>query len=107
MEYIGIVFGIFGILAYVEVFSLKRRLEKLEEMLAKTEGTSFYDERKDLVKAARSYIGKTVNIELKEDHEDADIVMYGNSKYGTNTIVDVDEDWMLVHIKSKKGDNES
>ena len=27
---------------------------------------------------------------------------YGNSKHGTNTIVDVDDEWMLVHIETPK-----
>ena len=31
MEYVGIVFGIFGLLAYVQVASLKRRIDALEE----------------------------------------------------------------------------
>ena len=43
-----------------------------------------------------------MKIELKEDHEDADIINYGNTRYGSNTILDVDEDWLLVHIESPK-----
>ena len=103
MEYIGIVFGIFGILAYLQVTSLKRRIDALEEQLAQTQGTKAFEDRTALVEAIKSYIGKQVKIELKEDHEDIDVVMYGNTKHGTNTILDADEEWMLVRIESKKG----
>ena len=106
MEYVGIVFGIFGILAYVQVASLKRRIDALEEQLAQTQGTKAFEDRTALVEAIKSYIGKQVKIELKEDHEDIDVVMYGNTKSGSNTILDADEEWMLVRIESKKGTKE-
>ena len=106
MEYVGIVFGIFGILAYVQVASLKRRIDALEEQLAQTQGTKAFKDRTALIEAIKSYIGKQVKIELKEDHEDIDVVMYGNTKSGSNTILDADEEWMLVRIESKKGTKE-
>lgn len=109
MEYMGIigfVFGIFGILAYMEVSSLKRRVERLEEQLAATEGTEQYVARQAFVQAAKSYIGMKVKIDLKEEHEDFDIINYGNSKHGSNTILDADEDWLLVHIESSKGNKD-
>ena len=102
MEYIGFVFGIFGLMAYLQVSGLKNRVVTLERELAKMQGTSFHDDRKALRQAARSLIGQNVKIELKEDHGDADIINYGNTRYGANTIVDVDEDWLLVHIESPK-----
>ena len=102
MEYIGFVFGIFGLMAYLQVSGLKNRVVTLERELAKMQGTSFHDDQKALRQAARSLIGQNVKIELKEDHEDADIMSYGNTRYGANTIVDVDEDWLLVHIESPK-----
>ena len=34
MEYVGFVFGIFGLLAYIELSSLKKRVNTLEEELA-------------------------------------------------------------------------
>ena len=43
---------------------------------------------------------------MKEDHMDSDIISYGNTKRGSNTIVDVDEDWILIRIKSPKGEKE-
>ena len=55
-----------------------------------------------MVELAKECIGKPVRIDLKEDYEDADIMMYGNSKVGTNTILDVDEDWMRVRVESAK-----
>ncbi len=103
MEYIGIVFGIFGLVAYIEISSLKKRVIALEEEVAGIAGTSSYEERRDLLNAVEAYIGKQVNLELKEDCEDVDIVMYGNSKHGANTILDADDDWILVRIDSAKG----
>ena len=106
MEYVGFVFGIFGLLAYLQCSSLKKRVIALEEELAGIAGTSSFEERRALLDAARSYIGKQVNLELKEDCEDADIVMYGNTKHGSNTILDADGDWILVRIDSAKGSKE-
>ena len=106
MEYIGIVFGIFGIVAYLQSSSLKKRIVALEEELAGIAGTSSFEERRALLDAALAYIGKPVILDLKEDCEDIDIAMYGNSKYGTNTILDADGDWLLVRIDSAKGSKE-
>ena len=106
MEYIGIIFGIFGLLAYVELSSLKKRVIALEEELASIAGTSSFEERQSLLDAAESYIGKQVILDLKEDCEDVDIIMYGNSKRGSNTILDADGDWLLVRIDSAKGSKE-
>ena len=102
MIYVAFIFAVFGLVAYLEVSSLKRRMEKLEEQLAKTEGTPWHAERQSLQQAARSCIGKTVKLELREDHEDVDIGMYGNRKHGSNTILDADEEWLLVYIDSPK-----
>ena len=106
MEYVGFVFGIFGLLAYIELSSLKKRVIALEEELAGIAGTPSFEERRALLDAVEAYIGKQVILDLKEDCEDADIVMYGNSKHGTNTILDADGDWILVRIDSAKGSKE-
>ncbi len=106
MEYIGIVFGIFGLLAYVQLFSLKKRVVALEEELAGIAGTPSFEERRALLDAVESYIGKQVTLDLKEDCGDVDIAMYGNSKHGTNTILDADGDWILVRIDSARGSKE-
>ena len=106
MEYVGFVFGIFGLLAYLQFSSLKKRVIALEEELAGIAGTSLFEERRALLNAVETYIGKQVVLELKEDCEDADIVMYGNSKHGTNTILDADDDWILIRIDSAKGSKE-
>ncbi len=103
MQYIGFIFGIFGLLAYIQVSALKRKVETMEEQLARTEGTSYYDDRRALVQAAQSYLGKQVKLEFKEDHQDVDAVMYGNTKHGAITILGADEEWMLVRIESLKG----
>ena len=106
MEYIGFIFGIFGLLAYVQLASLKKKVNALEEELAGIAGTSSFEERRSLRGAIEAYIGKQVILELKEDCEDVDIVMYGNSKHGTNTILDADGDWLLIRIDSAKGSKE-
>jgi hypothetical protein len=106
MEILAFVFGIFGLVAYLQTSSLKRRIEKLELELAKTEGTPYHAERSAMIEATQSYIGQTAKLDLKEDHEDVDIMSYGNSKHGTNTILDADEDWLLVRIKSAKGEKD-
>ena len=70
--------------------------------MSRTQGTSYHTDRAALIKAARSYIGKKVNIDLKEDHQDVDIINYGNMIYGTITILDADGEWMLVRVENKK-----
>lgn len=106
MEYIGFIFGVFGLLAFLEMSSLKKRIKALEEALTKTKGTSFHEDRQSLMKAAKGYIGQKVILTLKEDHADPDIAMYGNTKHGSNTILDVDEEWMLVRTDGPKGAKE-
>ncbi len=103
MEIIAYVFGIFGLMAYLETSSLKKRVSVLERELTRTKGTSYHEDRSSLVEAARSCIGKKVRIDLGEDQEDMDIVMYGNTKHGSNTILDVDEEWLSVRIDTPKG----
>ena len=106
MEYLGIlgfIFGIFGLMAYTSQGPLKRRIEALESVLSNMKGTSYHDDRESLLKVSKEYIGKKVKIDLKEDHEDMDISYYGNSKHGSNTVLDVDRDWMLVHVDTPKG----
>ncbi len=103
MEYIGFVFGIFGLLAYLQISELKNRVAELERQLTATKGTSFHYDRQSLIKVIKAYMGQSVIIDLKEDQMDVDITMYGNTNHGSNTIVDVDEEWVLVHIESAKG----
>ena len=103
MEYLGFIFGIFGLLAYLQISPLKRRMDKLEEELTRTKGTSFHKDRQSLMSVIRSYTGEKVILTLKEDYMDVDIVSYGNTKHGSNTILDADEDWMLIRIETPKG----
>ena len=106
MEYAAFVFGIFGLMAYLQVSSLKARVNGLEQALSKMKGTSLHDERQALVRAAKLYIGENVDIGLKEDYEDTDIMLYGNTKHGSNTILDADDEWLLVRIETPKGNKE-
>lgn len=102
MEYVGFIFGIFGFLAYFELSGLKKRVNALEAQLAQTVGTSAYNDRQSLVTMIHSCVGKKVHIDLKEDYEDVDIIMHGNSKHGFNTILDVDKEWILVRVDCPK-----
>lgn len=106
METVVICFSIFGFLAFCSVFSLSKRVSKLETQLSKVEGTSFYENRRVIVEAVNTYMGKSVIIGMREEETDFDVINYGNSKYGKNVIIDADEDWMLVEITSKKGTKE-
>ena len=76
MIYVAFVFAIFGFMAYLQISSLKKRVDELERTLSKQEGTSYYNRRKSLSQIARSYIGKPVTLTMKEDHMDSDIISY-------------------------------
>lgn len=106
MEYLGIALGIFGFFAFLQVSSLRNRIVALERQLSKMQDTTFSEDRKGLEQIVRSSIGQKVKIDMKEDYWDADILSYGNSKSGFNKIIDVDEEWVLVHIESPKGSKE-
>ena len=102
MEYAAFIFGIFGLMAYMQVSSLKVRIDEMERQLTQMKGTSYHEDRTALLQAAKTYMNKAVNIDLKEDHGDIDIMNYGNSKHGTNTILDADNEWLLVRIETPK-----
>ncbi len=106
MEYIGFVFGIFGLMAYLQLSSMKNRGASLERELALVKGTSFHEDRASLLEVARSCIGRKVKIELKEDYEDFDVLNYGNTKFGSNTILDADSEWLLLRIENAKGNKD-
>ena len=106
MEYVALVFGILGMMGYLESASLKKRVKALEDQLAGIEGTAAFEDRLSLLAVIREYIGKKVQIGFKEECEDVDVVMYGNSRHGSNTILDADEDWILVRVESPKGTKE-
>ncbi len=106
MEYVALVFGILGMMGYLESASLKKRVKVLEDQLAGIEGTAAFEDRLSLLAVIRDYIGKKVQINFKEECEDVDVVMYGNSRHGSNTILDADEEWILVRVESPKGTKE-
>ena len=103
MEYVAFIFGLFGLFAYLELSSMKKRIAELERALTKMKGTSYHEDRTSLVKIAQSYTREKVELDMSEDNMDSDVVMYGNTKHGSNTILDSDEDWMLVRIETPKG----
>ncbi|MCR4632604.1 MAG: hypothetical protein K5648_00585 [Erysipelotrichaceae bacterium] len=102
MEYIGFVFGIFGLMAYMEISGLKKRIAALEEQLSKFSGTSYAEHKQSLKAIVQSLVNEEVSLKLKEDQEDFDIINYGNTKYGSNVLLDADGDWIKVRIVSPK-----
>lgn len=102
MNYVTFVFVIFGFLVYCEQSSLKKRIRKIEEQLTVTRGTSYFQSKESLKKLAQSYIGKNVQINLREEMENLEVVINGKVKGGTNVILDVDDEWMIVRITGPK-----
>ena len=105
MEYLGVlgfVFGIFGFFAYLQMSALKKRVMDLERALSKIEGTTYAENARSFAKAMNEYVGKSVIIDFREDYMDSDIISYGNTKHGSNVILDVDEEWMLVRVETPK-----
>lgn len=103
MNTVALVFGILGLIGFIEAMSLQGRVKNLEREIAKIDGTSLAEERRSLSSAVRDQIGKNVKIDLKEDDQDVDIVMYGNTAHGSNTVIDADDEWMLVRVAGPKG----
>ena len=106
MGIIGFVFGVFGLMAYLQTSSLKTRINNLERELTGMQGTSFHESRAATVAMAKSCIGRQVKLDLHEDDEDVDVMMYGNTKHGSNEILDVDDEWLLVRVVTPKGSKE-
>lgn len=102
MEYAGFVFGIFGLMAYLQISSLKSRIAELERQMTAVKGSSYHEDRKGLIQTLKKCVGKKVSIELKEDHEDVDLMTYGNGKNGSVIIADIDDQWTLVVIENPK-----
>ena len=107
MSTLGLIFGILGFIAFIEVFSLQSRIKVLERELQKVDGTSFAESARSLSAAVKEQIGKSVKIDLKEDEQDVDIVMYGNTAHGSNTVIDADGEWMLIRVEGPKGVKEN
>ena len=102
MGLLSYIFGVFGLFAYLECSKLKKKVNGLEKELSQIQGTNYQKSAQSLYTMVQSYIGQPVIIQLKEDYLDGDVLGYGNSKHGSNTILEVDPEWVLVLIKSKK-----
>ncbi|MBR1740732.1 MAG: hypothetical protein IJ733_02470 [Lachnospiraceae bacterium] len=100
MEYLGIMFGVLGFLGFLSQSSLKGRVRELERQMARIKGTDYAEEKENLVQLAKGHLGQRVQIHFKEA-EGTDIFVT-NEKNIKCTLVDVDEDWILVHIEKKK-----
>ena len=58
MVYVALLFGIFGLVAYVEQSALKKRIQRLEQALAGMNGTAYAEERKSVAQMVQSCLGK-------------------------------------------------
>ena len=101
LVYVALVFGLMGVFAFCSQSDLKKRIKRLEDELASTEGSSYALSKESLAKFARENIGQQVKISFKEDCWDSDVISYGNTK-GKNVILDADENWILVEITTPK-----
>ncbi|MBR2810083.1 MAG: hypothetical protein IKD69_01765 [Solobacterium sp.] len=101
MEYVGFIFGIFGLMAYLQVSSLKSRVDALEQQLSKVEGTDYAMDRAALQRIALNLLHKPILLDLKEDHEDVDLY-WAQQKKGSCTLTDADNDWLLIHLEYGK-----
>ena len=57
MDYLGFVFGVFGLVAFLGFESLKKRVRDLEKQMSSLSGTGYAAEKQSLVRAAQGYIG--------------------------------------------------
>ncbi len=101
MEYVGLVFGIFGLMAYLSVSSLKNRVSRLERELQAMQGNNYSLERASLAESLKSRIGEPVLLTFREDEQDIDCMMLGR-KTGAITLLDTDGEWALISIEKGK-----
>ena len=87
MEYVGLVFGIFGLMAYLSVSSLKNRVSRLERELQAMQGNNYSLERASLAESLKSRIGEPILLTFREDEQDIDCMMLGR-KTGAITLLD-------------------
>jgi outer membrane protein len=73
MEYIGIVFGIFGLVAYVELSSLKKRVAALEKELAG-------------IQQRLEEFNQTIQQELQQQQQQLMAPIYQKAQEAVNTI---------------------
>ncbi len=97
MDSIAWMFGIFGLIAFCSMGSLKKRIRKLETQMR---GEEMLDEATDvetLRLRLEVMIGQMVIFSFYEDDGDIDLLCDGVVR-----VVDVDEKWVLVHAEEGK-----
>ena len=57
---LGFILGVFGLMAYLNISPLKRKIEKLESALSAMEGTTYHEDRESL-SAAKSVLNGILN----------------------------------------------
>ncbi len=100
--FVCLVLGGFGLSAYLKLDDVKKRLRSLEEALEKIDGTDYALKRRELREQAQALIGEVVVVSFKEEENIDPEVVQGNASPATNTLLDADEDWVLLEMKSLK-----
>ncbi|MDO4166538.1 MAG: hypothetical protein Q4D32_03945 [Eubacteriales bacterium] len=96
MEYLGFIYGIFGVAAFISVISLGTRVSRLERRMRVRE-----DRGNDLRTHLQKRIGERVRFSFYDDEEDIDIELY-YTQSGYLEIMDVDETWVYIHGENGK-----
>ena len=98
MEYAIWPFAILGFIAFCSMEGLRSRIKKLEDQLGNMKGSPVHIEKMALKSILEDYIGKEVQFEFRGEQYDMDLLNPGSKC----TVLAVDEEWVLVHIITKK-----
>ena len=102
MEYIIWVPAILGLLAFLSIGDLKKRIRVLEDQLSSMKGSPAHAEKTALRKLLNDYVGKNIELEFRGEEMDSDLCVPGSKC----TVLTVDEEWVFVQISDKKGERE-
>ncbi len=102
MEYILWIFAILGLLAFLGIGDLRRRVRLLEDQLSSMKGSPAHAEKTALRKLLNDYVGKEINLEFRGEEFDGDLCVPGSKC----KVLAVDEEWLFVQITDKKGERE-
>ena len=102
METLTMMCSMLGFFAFLSVFSLSSRIQKLERELRSGSNSNGEGvvERQNLGEHIQEYIGKNVKLDFYDDEEDMDV--FQSESTGTVTIADCDDRWVLVHLENRK-----
>lgn len=100
MEYLSL----FGLFAFIYVFSIGSRVSKLERTLRENglAADETPEQRMALPTTLREYIGQRVELHFYDQEGDPYLSNFTAASKGFVEIVDVDETWVLLHAENKK-----